>query len=355
MAWTSGFFNSVDGDRKYNADQMSQIFDGLITQGVYESIGNKLAVQPNSGLTVQISTGRGWFGSRWVKNDSEYLIELEPADVILNRYAAICIRADLADSVRTAEPYVKYSDFASSPVKPAMTRTETVKEYCLAYVYIKGGASSISYADIEDTRANTNLCGWVTGLIKQLDTDTLWTQWQALFEEFMAGLNADAVDQQEEFEAFMASLAVIKEGHEKEFDQFIADKDGEFAAWFNTIKGILEDDPATALTAEVVALKEDVTQLQEATNGLHLQLDKITVTLDGLGWESSESGVYTQTVEAPGVTADNEIAVTPLATSKEAYIRMGVMAETQAADSITFTSLAPEDVALSVKVVIMNI
>ena len=50
MAWTSGFFNSVNGDRLYNADQMSHIFEGLITDGVYESVGNKLAVQPNSGL-----------------------------------------------------------------------------------------------------------------------------------------------------------------------------------------------------------------------------------------------------------------------------------------------------------------
>ena len=58
MAWTSGFFNSVNGDRLYNADQMSRIFEGLITDGVYESVANKLAVQPNSGMTIQIATGR---------------------------------------------------------------------------------------------------------------------------------------------------------------------------------------------------------------------------------------------------------------------------------------------------------
>ena len=29
MAITYGFFNSVDGDRKYNAEQMSTYFDGL--------------------------------------------------------------------------------------------------------------------------------------------------------------------------------------------------------------------------------------------------------------------------------------------------------------------------------------
>ena len=64
MAWKSGFFNSVNGDRLYNADDMSKIFDGLITDGVYESVDDKLAVQPNSGMTIQIATGRGWFNKR---------------------------------------------------------------------------------------------------------------------------------------------------------------------------------------------------------------------------------------------------------------------------------------------------
>ena len=68
MAWTSGFFNSVGGDRVYNADQMSELFTGLITNGVYESVKNKLAVEPNSGMTIQINTGRGWFNGRWVDN-----------------------------------------------------------------------------------------------------------------------------------------------------------------------------------------------------------------------------------------------------------------------------------------------
>ena len=102
--WTSGFFNSVNGDRVYNADQMSGIFEGLITDGVYESVGNKLAVQPNSGMTIQIATGRGWFAKRWVDNTTPFLIALEASDVTLNRWAAVCIRVDTAEGARKAEP-----------------------------------------------------------------------------------------------------------------------------------------------------------------------------------------------------------------------------------------------------------
>lgn len=188
MAWTSGFFNSVNGDRLYNAEQMSSIFEGLITDGVYASVGNKLAVQPNSGMTIKIGTGRGWFGRHWVNNDSEYVLTLAASDVILNRYVAVCIKVDDTDSVRDAVPYLKYSDFATTPVKPTMTRTEQVKEYCLAYVYIKAGATAITASNIEDTRANERLCGWVTGLIEQLSSATLFEQFTAIFTEWFEGL-----------------------------------------------------------------------------------------------------------------------------------------------------------------------
>lgn len=186
--WSSGFFNSVNGDRVYNADQMSGIFEGLITDGVYESVGNKLAVQPNNGMTIQIATGRGWFNRRWVNNDTAHLMTLEASDVTLNRWAAVCIRVDVTESERKAEPYIKYGEYATTPTKPTMTRTEAVKEYCLAYVYIKAGADAITAADIEDTRANTELCGWVTGLIEQLNTTTLWEQWTQLFYDWFNNL-----------------------------------------------------------------------------------------------------------------------------------------------------------------------
>lgn len=191
MAWTYGFFNSVDGDRTYNAQQMSEMFDGLITEGVYESVGNKLAVQPNSGMTIQINTGRAFVGKHWVKNDSVYTHTLEASDVLLNRYCAVCIRADDNDSVRSAVPYFKYSEFATNPTKPTMIRNSKITERCLAYIYIKAKATKITAADIQDTRGNTNLCGWVTGLIDQVDTTTLFEQFEGAFEDFMDANEAE--------------------------------------------------------------------------------------------------------------------------------------------------------------------
>ena len=45
MALTSGFYNSINGDRTYNAEQMSSIFDGIINDGVFASIGKVFQVK----------------------------------------------------------------------------------------------------------------------------------------------------------------------------------------------------------------------------------------------------------------------------------------------------------------------
>lgn len=185
---TSGFFNSVNGDRKYNADHMSEIFEGLITDGVYESVGGKLAVEVNEGMNIQINTGRGWFGGKWVKNNAILVLPMNAADAVLNRYDAVVIKVDSSEGGREVTAYIKTGTLASSPAKPTMERTDTVKEYCLGYVYVGAGVSEITANNIEDTRGITELCGWVTGLIDQLDSTTLFNQFTAIFNEWFNGL-----------------------------------------------------------------------------------------------------------------------------------------------------------------------
>lgn len=332
MAWTSGFFNSLNGDRVYNANQMSEIFDGLITNGVYESIDNKLAVQPNNGMTIQINTGRGWFGGRWVNNDSEYLHTLEESDVLLNRYCAVCVRVNLDESSRTAEPYFKYSEFASNPVKPTMERTETIKEYCLAYIYIRANTTSIKAQDIEDTRGNTNLCGWVTGLIKQVDTDTLWTQWQSQWEDFMSD-NAS------------------------ENENWQAEQREAFLNWYNSLEDYLTADAETKLTNDVLQLQADVGELQSdveelQTKGGHT---KYTATFDGLGWISHDDGLYTQTVTVEGIKATDYIIVIPTEEYKTTYVTMGCEAIEQSDNAITFSCPNPDDINMVVDVIVIGV
>ena len=100
MGLTSGFFNSLNGDRKYNAEQLSSIFDGVITDGVYASIGSAFMVNATTGNAITVGTGRAWINHVWVSNDTILPITASESDVTKNRYDAVVIEADRSDSVR---------------------------------------------------------------------------------------------------------------------------------------------------------------------------------------------------------------------------------------------------------------
>ena len=82
MAVRSGYFNSRGGDRKYNAEDMSQYFRGLITHGVLQNFGGKFMVVENGGMSVKVKTGRAYFSDgKWMENTAEINLELEPGEI----------------------------------------------------------------------------------------------------------------------------------------------------------------------------------------------------------------------------------------------------------------------------------
>lgn len=193
MAITYGFFNSIDGDRKYDADQMSEYFDGLVSNGVYESVGGALQVKAVSGggMSVQVQTGRGIINCKWLSNDAILTLDVTQAHVTLNRYTAVVMRLDIVNRLMTIT--TKDGTPASSPTKPSMQNDATMVELCLAYIYVGAGATSISQANIEDMRPSS-LCGWVTGLIEQVDTSELFLQYQTAFEDYYTSMTEEFTD-----------------------------------------------------------------------------------------------------------------------------------------------------------------
>ena len=181
MAVTSGYFNSVDGDRVYTAAQMSEYFEGLISNGVYEKVGNALIVRAGEGMSVDVGSGRAIINGRWLKNDAVLNLPITAAHALLDRWTAVYIR--LSTNSRSVRIDTKDGEPSANPVKPSMNHDSTYYDLCLAYVYVKAGATSISQSNITDMRAS-NLCGWVTGIVKQVDTSELFLQWQTAYEEF---------------------------------------------------------------------------------------------------------------------------------------------------------------------------
>ena len=202
MAVTYGFFNSIDDDRLYNADQMSEYFKGLISNGVYENIGGALQVLADTGMDVNVQTGRAVIDCKWLESDAVESVTISEAHQVLNRYTAVVVRLDVSN--RLMEINTVDGTAASSPSYPALTNTTTIKEICLAMVYVAAGATAITQANIIDMRASDK-CGWVTGIIEQVDTSTLFLQWQTAYQAYY---NAMTSQFQEWFDALTQQLNV---------------------------------------------------------------------------------------------------------------------------------------------------
>lgn len=193
MAFTCGFFNSENGDRKYNAEQMSAIFDGIIADGVFTTIGDHMAVTAGTGMQVLVGTGKAWFDHTWNVNDAAYPLAIAASDVTLSRIDAIVLETNHSDSVRLNKLRVVQGTVASSPVKPTLTNNDKVHQHPLAWITVAPGVTQIAASAIENA-VGTSACPFVTGIIATTAIDDLFNQWNGEFDEWFDNLKAQLSD-----------------------------------------------------------------------------------------------------------------------------------------------------------------
>ncbi|MDX8359831.1 phage tail protein [Cytobacillus sp. IB215316] len=231
MTIKSGIFNSVNGDRRYKAEDFAAYFATFIKDGVFPNPSNGFQVIANGDMTVSLKAGQAWIKGYYITNDSDYNITLDVADGVLNRIDRIGLRLDFLN--REILPVVMKGEFASSPVVPALQRDADAYEIALADVLVNNGALSISQSNISDQRFNTDLCGIVAGAVDQIDTTNLFAQY-----------------------------------------------DDEFKAWFETIRDTLSGDVAGNLSNLITSISEDVSEhkAEDATTSRkgHVQLSSST-------------------------------------------------------------------------------
>lgn len=205
MAIDYGFFDSVNNDRVYNADQMSNMFKGLISDGIFENVSNRFIVTSVSGqLKVYVGTGRAFVKDKWIENSSPVTVTLNSPHPILNRYTAIVLRKDVAN--RSVIITTIDGTNATNPFYPSIVRDDNYYDLCLAYVYVKANATEILQDDIIDTRSNSDICGWVTGIIRQVDTSDLFLQYLAAYQTMMNTMQSWYSQEQQSYTSWFDSL-----------------------------------------------------------------------------------------------------------------------------------------------------
>ena len=163
-----GFYNSKNGDRKYNAEHFGKIFDGVITDGVFGTLGDKVPgdpyifkVSPSNPASLNAVLGRGkaWFDHTWNVNDGLMTLTFDQVQVNRKRTDAVCLQVNKSYSVGGLTPRVNSIVIVKGPeistnldddppslsdyqIKNSANET-IIWQYPLAYVTIYGSNRSI--------------------------------------------------------------------------------------------------------------------------------------------------------------------------------------------------------------------
>ena len=262
MSVSSGFFNSLNGDRKYNAAQMSAIFDGLIIDGVFASIGTAFAVKAAGGLTVNVGIGKAWFDHTWTVNDSILPMTVPEAEVLLDRIDAVVLEVNGTESVR--ENTIKFvkGNPSSAPSRPTLTNEGNVHQYPLCYIYRKYGTAVINQADITPM-VGTESTPFVTGILQTISMDELLGKWQDELDRFTDARSKEVDDwiaqEESDFTAWFNKMKADLQQEQTVLDQWIASEQADFLAWYNQMKDQLSGDVAGNLQLEID--KEEVKRI----------------------------------------------------------------------------------------------
>ncbi len=208
MAVNGYFFNAIlDGetyDRVYNAEDFVSYLDKIVGSGVFPTPSDQLQVRASSGMDIIVNEGEGWINGHKLVNTADLTLTLDASDVLLGRIDRVIFYADNTERAMGIE--ILKGTSAVNPTAPALTRNDNRYEMCLAQITVSKGVTTITNSMISDTRANSQICGWVAGLIQQVDTSTLFTQWDTAYSEFMAQMESRMTTLQEAYDEWFSTL-----------------------------------------------------------------------------------------------------------------------------------------------------
>lgn len=161
----SSFFNSVNGDRRYDATDWAAYFASFIGNGVFGSPADCLKAVPEGGMRVALLPGSAWINGYYYVNTARLPLALDMADGVLKRIDRVVIQWNLAD--RQIIALIKKGSAAVTPVAPVLQRDASVYEICVADILVSAGATSIMETDISDKRQDHQLCGVVASVVSE--------------------------------------------------------------------------------------------------------------------------------------------------------------------------------------------
>lgn len=211
-------------DRAVTSAPLRKLIKKMFSDGVLPNPSTNMRVAAGNGMSVVVYPGFACCNGCMKLEESQRTLAVQASNTNYDRIDTVVLRLNDNDSERICDFYILEGTPATSPVRPTLTRSESVWELGLADLFIAKNSTAVSNQRITDTRYETARCG-VMSSISQFDTTTLYQQIQADLEEFQNVSQA------------------------------------EFTEWYESIKGQLSEDAAGNLQNQIGDLQDQIDAL----------------------------------------------------------------------------------------------
>lgn len=165
----SRFFDSIEMDRTYSAEQFAEYFRSFFSTGVFDTGDNLQVIADGIDMNIKVHYGIALIEGYgyWLEDDGRgpYTFALTAGNQ--PRIDRVVLRLDKRLTEREIHLALIKGEESAQPVAPLLTRTGIVYEVSLAQVYVPAHTIAITDAQITDERESQDVCGVVELLLKK--------------------------------------------------------------------------------------------------------------------------------------------------------------------------------------------
>lgn len=160
----AGFFDSVNRDRLYSADDMNRPYRRIINEGIFTTpegtASSDFEVRGNNNRSVVVLPGEGLLGGRWITNESTITIIVPENPSLQPRIDSVFIRVDNRLSGRDASIVLK-SGAPGTGEPPTASTLADVFEMRIANITVEPNTTMMDNLSIDDLRGGYE-APWIT-------------------------------------------------------------------------------------------------------------------------------------------------------------------------------------------------
>ncbi|MFJ8216234.1 hypothetical protein [Bacillus cereus] len=269
----SSFFSSVNGDRRYKAEDWANYFNKFITNGYFPNVGSNLQViADRNRMQITLKPGSAWINGYMYQNTEDLVLNVDTADGVVKRIDRVVLRCDFVE--RRIRAYIKKGVFAANPVAPTLQRDADAHELAVAEILVRNGVVVINQEDVTDIRLNIQTCGVVNSLI-QVDTTTI-------FNQYLDWLTRTKQKHEQDTQNIINQFTTFTEAEKQRYKN-------DFTTWFNNLKIVLDGNVAGNLMNEI-------TKTNVRCDNISQKLDESLEPLNVSRLGKDNNGIFT-TVE----------------------------------------------------------